>query len=72
MPDQDDKDDGQGPEQGLLAFGWSVQIVAARSWLMRVAAQAAPKPLSMFTTVIPDAQLLSIANSAASPPNDAP
>ena len=34
---------------------------------MRAAAKAAPKPLSMFTTVIPDAQLVSIPKSAASP-----
>ena len=32
----------------------------------------APKPLSMFTTVTPAAQLLSIASSAAIPPKLAP
>ena len=34
---------------------------------MRAAANAAPKPLSMFTTVTPDAQLVSMPSSAASP-----
>lgn len=38
----------------------------------RDAAYAAPKPLSMFTTVTPGAQLLSIASSAATPPKEAP
>src|SRR5437879_7259290 len=41
-------------------------------WLMRLAAAAAPNPLSMLTTVTPEAQEFSIASSAASPPNDAP
>jgi hypothetical protein len=40
--------------------------------LMRDAAAAAPKPLSMFTTVTPEAQELSIPSSAAMPPSDAP
>lgn len=39
---------------------------------MRTKAMAAPKPLSMFTTVTPAAQLDSIPSSAASPPSDAP
>jgi len=34
---------------------------------IRAAANAAPNPLSMFTTVTPDAQLVSIPRSAASP-----
>ena len=33
---------------------------------------AAPKPLSMRTTAMPDAHEFSIASSAATPPNDAP
>ena len=41
-------------------------------WLMRVAAAAAPKPLSMFTTTTPAAQEFSIASSAARPPKLAP
>ena len=41
-------------------------------WLIRDAAAAAPNPLSMFTTVTPDAQELSIASSADTPPNAAP
>ncbi len=45
---------------------------AAHVWLMRLAAAAAPNPLSMFTTVTPLAQELSMASSAAKPPNDAP
>src|SRR5262249_27464481 len=36
------------------------------------AAKPAPNPLSMFTTVTPDAQELSIASSAAMPPKLAP
>src|ERR1041384_5568453 len=39
---------------------------------MRLAAAAAPNPLSMLTTVTPDAQEFSVARSAASPPNEAP
>src|SRR6185436_14327153 len=38
----------------------------------RAAKTPAPKPLSMFTTVTPGAQELSIPSSAATPPNDAP
>src|SRR5262249_19586741 len=36
-------------------------------WFMRVAAAAAPKPLSMFTTTTPAAQVLSIPSRAARP-----
>ena len=39
---------------------------------MRVAAAAAPKPLSIFTTVTPGAHEFSIVNSAARPPRLAP
>ena len=41
-------------------------------WQIRLAAAAAPKPLSMFTTVTPAAQEFSMPSSAASPPNEAP
>src|SRR5262249_16759013 len=41
-------------------------------WLIRLAMNAAPKPLSMFTTETPDAQLLSMPRSAARPPKLAP
>src|SRR6267378_288215 len=41
-------------------------------WLMRLAAAAAPNPLSILTTVTPEAQELSMPSRAASPPNDAP
>ena len=41
-------------------------------WLMLLARAAAPKPLSMLTTATPEAQLLSMARSAASPPKAAP
>jgi hypothetical protein len=37
------------------------------SLLIMLAMQPAPKPLSMFTTDTPPAQLLSIANKAATP-----
>jgi hypothetical protein len=40
------------------------------SW--RTSAIAAPKPLSMFTTVTPAAQLDNMPSRAASPPKDAP
>src|SRR3954464_12842882 len=39
---------------------------------IRLAAAAAPNPLSMLTTVTPDAQELSMARSAARPPKEAP
>jgi hypothetical protein len=38
----------------------------------RTTAIAAPNPLSMFTTVTPEAQLESIPNKAVSPPSDTP
>ena len=41
-------------------------------WLIRLARNPAPKPLSIFTTLIPLAQELSIASSAATPPRLAP
>ena len=40
--------------------------------LMRFARNPAPKPLSMLTTQLPEAQELSIAKSAATPPKLAP
>jgi len=42
------------------------------SELIWLAAKPAPKPLSMFTTVTPLAQLFSMANNAAMPPKLAP
>jgi hypothetical protein len=39
---------------------------------MRAAAKAAPNPLSMLQTVMPDAQLVSMHASAVTPPNAAP
>ena len=41
-------------------------------WLIREARKPAPKPLSMFTTLIPLAQEFSMAKRAASPPRLAP
>lgn len=41
-------------------------------WLIMLARYPAPKPLSMFTTLTPLAQELSIASKAATPPNEAP
>src|SRR5262245_61185563 len=46
--------------------------LAGSAWVILDAATAAPNPLSMFTTVTPAAQLLSIVSSAAIPPNEAP
>jgi hypothetical protein len=40
--------------------------------LIALAIAAAPKPLSMFTTEIPIAQLFNIASSAVIPPKLAP
>ena len=48
-----------------------VRFATAR-WLMRLAMHPAPKPLSMFTTDTPLAQLFSIPSSAARPPKLAP
>jgi len=47
------------------AFAWTRLLILQ-------AAQAAPKPLSMLTTVTPLAQEVSIPNSAAMPENAAP
>ncbi len=41
-------------------------------WLIKLAILPAPKPLSMFTTDTPEAQLFSIARSAVIPPKLAP
>ena len=41
-------------------------------WLMRLARNPAPKPLSIFTTETPLAQELSMDSSADTPPKDAP
>ena len=40
--------------------------------MIRLARTPAPKPLSMFTTLTPLAQELSMDKSAATPPKDAP
>lgn len=59
------------------ACGTRGRPVAAQEELIRsrqifAAAHAAPNPLSMFTTVTPAAQLLSMASRAAIPPKLAP
>jgi hypothetical protein len=41
-------------------------------WLISDAIEAAPNPLSMFTTETPDAQLFSMPSRAAMPPKLAP
>ena len=48
------------------------RVVIAAALATRAAKTPAPYPLSMLTTVTPGAQELSIASSAASPPNEAP
>ena len=58
------------PHQGGLARSSTRPDGHARQ--IRLAAAAAPNPLSMFTTVTPAAQELSMPSSAASPPNEAP
>jgi hypothetical protein len=49
-------------------------LAQPRPWARSIlaAAKAAPKPLSMFTTEMPDAHDVSMPSSAASPSNDAP
>jgi len=42
------------------------------TWLIMLARYPAPNPLSMFTTLTPLAQELSMERRAESPPNDAP
>lgn len=49
-----------------------VGVVSQPSRRMRCTAMAAPKPLSMFTTRTPEAQLVSIANRAVKPPMAVP
>ena len=62
-------DDVEPDEGGLRELEHSPRRHPAQ---IRLAAAAAPNPLSMFTTVTPAAQELSIARSAASPPKEAP
>src|SRR5204862_5007137 len=64
------RDDGGQSQEGEAAPDPDSPRLHER--LMRLAAAAAPNPLSMFTTVIPDAQEFSIPSSAAIPPKDAP
>src|SRR5579863_8382644 len=45
---------------------------ATQRWLINEAMQAAPNPLSIFTTDTLGAQVLSIPRSAATPPKEAP
>src|SRR5439155_458771 len=66
----DGRDDGGQSQEGEAAPDPDSPRLHER--LMRLAAAAAPNPLSMFTTVIPDAQEFSIPSSAAIPPKDAP
>ncbi len=63
----------QEGEKGLLAGedGHRQRILAA-SLLMRSARQAAPKPLSTFTTATPGTQVASMVSSAAKPPRATP
>jgi len=62
--------DGGEAEHGESAPG--PDAGPCHEWLMRLAAAAAPNPLSMLTTVTPAAQELSMPSSAATPPNEAP
>ena len=57
-----------------IACGWYWEGLHGRLQrrLMSVAMQAAPKPLSIFTTDTLGEQVLSMPNSAASPPKLAP
>ena len=49
-----------------------VPVIALDWRATRAAKTPAPYPLSMLTTVMPGAQELSIASSAATPPSEAP
>jgi hypothetical protein len=53
-------------------FGLFGLFSVFQTLLMQDATQAAPNPLSIFTTVTFDAQLFSIPSSAATPPKLAP
>jgi len=81
VPEQYEVCQGSGPpyctQAGVTAATGMVvvQLLSARSALdrlIRVAAAAAPNPLSIFTTVTPAAQELSMAKRAATPPKLAP
>ena len=50
----------------------SLRRIADQSRLIRLARWPAPKPLSMFTTARPEAQLDSMPSRAVRPPKDAP
>ena len=61
------------PRIGEGGSGWSGQRPICRlPWRIRAASAAAPNPLSMFMTAMPEAQLFSIARRAARPPKLAP
>jgi hypothetical protein len=51
---------------------WTLVVTNLYGRLMQEATQAAPKPLSMLTTVTLEAQELSMPSSAATPPKLAP
>ena len=51
---------------------WTLVVTNLYRRLMQEATQAAPKPLSMLTTVTLEEQLLSMPRSAATPPKLAP
>jgi hypothetical protein len=59
-------------DRGRVMSAWEASVCRALRASQRTAAMAAPKPLSMFTTVTPAAQLDSIPSSAAKPPSEAP
>ena len=61
--------DGAMPDGGECP---SLRRIADQSRLMRLARWPAPKPLSMFTTARPEAQLDSMPSRAVRPPKDAP
>jgi hypothetical protein len=63
---------GHDDDAGGITSVWEASVCRALRASQRTAAMAAPKPLSMFTTVTPAAQLDSIPSSAAKPPSEAP
>ncbi len=61
-----------GGDDGRCAAGYSLAAAALTWLLMRQAAQAAPKPLSMLTTVTPLAHEVSMPHRAVNPASAAP
>jgi hypothetical protein len=71
-PDQHEAGDGRGAGTASGHPATEPYRILAASLLIRSTRQAAPKPLSMFTTAIPGTHVASIVRSAAKPPSETP